>query len=82
MALEKELAIYQQNLGEWSEKEGQYVLISGDKVFDFFSSYDDAIKRGYEEFRLEAFLVKQIHSLEQAHFVSRLACPCPTSHSQ
>ena len=60
MALETELATYQQSLGGWSDKEGKYVLIKGDKVFDFFSSYDDAIKRGYEEFGLEAFLVKQI----------------------
>lgn len=78
MALEQELATYQKNLNDWTEHEGQYVLIKGDQVIGFFSSYDDAIREGYERFKLTPFLVKVVSSLEQVHFVSRFFDPCRT----
>ena len=67
---------------EWSEYAGKYVLIKGDEVFGFFSSYDDALNEGYKKFRLNTFFVKQINALEQVHFVSRLFDPCHTSPSK
>ncbi|MFL6199301.1 MAG: hypothetical protein ACJ76J_09005 [Thermoanaerobaculia bacterium] len=77
MDLEKELAVYRSKLPELkAEYEGKFVLIHGDQVVDFFSSYDDAIKAGYSRFGLEPFLVKQIHALEQAQFISRFVDPC------
>lgn len=77
MALEKELQTYSEKLDELKAKhEGKFVLIRGDKVVDTFSSYDDAIKAGYQEFGLEPFLVKQVRALEQAQFISRFADPC------
>ncbi len=79
MALEQELATYQKHLPDWSEHEGKYVLIKSDEVCGFFSSYDDAVNDGYEKFKLESFLVKQINSLEQVHFISRFVEPCLTS---
>lgn len=78
MALEREFATYQKNLEDWTEHEGKHVLIKGEDVIGFFSSYDDAIKSGYEKFGLGTFLVKQVTTLEQVHFISRLA-GCPTS---
>lgn len=76
MALEKELATYKAKLEELKQHEGKFVLIHGDQVVDLFSSYDDAIKEGYQKFGLEPFLVKEVHALEQVQFVSRLVDPC------
>ena len=62
VALEQELATYQKKLEEWSDREGKYVLIHESDVIDFFSAYDDALKAGYERFRLKPFLVKQVQA--------------------
>src|SRR5437660_11909922 len=75
MALEKELQTYNAKLAELREHEGKFVLIHGSDIVDYFSTYDDAIKEGYQKFGLEPFLVKQIQSLEQVQLVSRLAEP-------
>ncbi len=83
MALEKELETYNAKLPELKEQEGKYVLIQGDQVVDTFTSYEDAMKQGYTKFGLEKrFLVKQIRSIEQVQFISRLVVPCHTSPSK
>ncbi len=81
MALEKELETYRSKLPELKENEGKFVLIHGETVAGFFTSYEDAMKAGYEKFKLEPFLVKQVNSLEQVHVVTRLIEPCHTSRS-
>ena len=81
-ALDLELAVYRRSLKEWENREGEYVLIKGEEICGFFSSYDDALKIGYEKFGLEPFLVKQISVIEQAHFISRSVDPCRTLLSQ
>ncbi len=75
MALERELATYKNSLAELREHSGKFVLIHGDEVIDFYSSYDDAIKGGYARFQLEPFLVKQIEVTEQVQFISRYIAP-------
>jgi hypothetical protein len=75
MALERELATYKAKLPELKEQAGRYVLTQGDRVVDTFSSYDDALKKGYQDFGLKPFLVKRIEAMEQAHFVSRFVTP-------
>lgn len=76
MALEKELAVYKNKLAELSAHEGKFVLIYGDEIVDFYGTYEDAVKEGYAKFKLEPFLVKQIHAIEQVQFISRLFDPC------
>ena len=76
MALERELETYKAKLPELKKDEGKFVLIHGDRVVDIFSSYEDALKEGYKMFGLNPFLVKQIHSIEQAQFISRFFNPC------
>jgi hypothetical protein len=71
MALERELATYNAKLPEWREHEGKFVLIHGEDVVDFYSSYEDALKIGYEKFGLTPFLVKQVNALHQVQFISR-----------
>lgn len=75
MALEKELATYQEKLPELKKDEGKYVLIHGDRIVDTFSTYEDALKAGYKEFNLEPFLVKQIQSVEPLYYFSRCVTP-------
>jgi hypothetical protein len=43
---------------------GKYVLIKGERIVDVFASYEDAISRGYQEFGLEPFMVKQVLDFE------------------
>ena len=76
MALEKELATYKSKLPELKDSEGKFVLIHGDEIVDTYTSYEDAIKEGYARFKLEPFLVKQIHAIEQVQFISRFVDPC------
>ena len=52
------------------------MLIHGGDVVDFFSTYEDAIKVGYDKFKLEPFLVKQIQTVAQVQFISRMVDPC------
>jgi hypothetical protein len=75
MALEKELETYKAKLHELKEHEGKYVLIHGDEVVDVFSSYDDALKEGYQKFKLDPFLVKQIQTVEVVQCITRLIAP-------
>ena len=75
MALEKELATYKAKLPELKPQAGKFVLIHGDDVIDTYSSYDDALKVGYEKFGLAPFLVKLIEAVAQAHFISRFVSP-------
>jgi hypothetical protein len=71
MALEKEMETFTKRLPELKQHEGKFVLIQGENVVDFFSSYDDAIKAGYQKFGLDPFLVKQIQATAQVQFISR-----------
>ena len=75
MALEKELETYNAKLHELKESEGKFVLIQGEKIAGIYTSYEDALKDGYKQFKLSPFLVKQISSIEQAQFISRFVDP-------
>jgi hypothetical protein len=75
MALEKELATYNAKLPELKEHQGKFVLIQGDKVVDFYAAYEDAIKAGYEKFKLDPFLVKRISATETVQHITRNILP-------
>jgi hypothetical protein len=81
MALETELQTYKAKLPELLQDEGKFALIRGTQVVDVYGTYEDAIKAGYERFKLEPFLVKQISAAEQIHFISRLV-DCHSSLSK
>lgn len=70
--LSVELETYHKSVERWSEHVGKYVLISGSDVIGFFSSYSDAIKAGYDRFKLDPFLVRQVRIVEQIHYVPPL----------
>lgn len=75
MALERELETYKRKLPQLVEHEGKFALVHGDDFIDIYSSYDDALKAGYERFGLNPFLVKKISSSEEALFISRIFAP-------
>jgi hypothetical protein len=75
MALEKEIATYNEKLPELKEHQGQYVLIHGDKVVGFYAAYEDAIQAGYQQFKLEPFLVKQVNATEKVLHLTRHVLP-------
>ena len=56
--LEKELELYYERLHEWKAMEGKFVLICTSEVVDFYDDYTDAVRAGYEKFRIIPFLVK------------------------
>jgi hypothetical protein len=62
MALEKELESFQRELPNLLAEEGKFVVVSGDQVVGAYTSYEDALKVGYEKFGLKPFLVKKIGS--------------------
>ncbi len=80
MPLEKELETYKSKLPGLKEHEGKFVLIHGNEVVDVFGTYEDAMKQGYSRFGLEPFLVKQIQSIEQVQFITRLLPPFQPGH--
>jgi hypothetical protein len=78
MALEKEMETYQKKLPDLQAQEGKFALIQGEQM-DIFETYDAAINAGYQKYKLEPFLVKQIQAVEQVQFVTRLlGLPCRT----
>jgi hypothetical protein len=83
MALEKELETFNSRLAELkAQHEGEFVLIHGEEIVDFFTSYDDAIKAGYNRFGLQPFLVKQIQMIEQVQYISRCIETCAVTRAQ
>lgn len=77
--LDKEIETYNANLPTLIKSQGKFVLIKGDSVVDLFDTYGDAMKRGYDKFKLDPFLVKRIMPPEQSLFISRSITPCQLS---
>jgi hypothetical protein len=75
MALEKELTTYREMLPTLKNNEGKFVLVHGDKIVDLFSTYEDAIKAGYQQFGMLPFLVKKVLSTEPVFFITRSVFP-------
>jgi hypothetical protein len=79
-ALEREMTTYNAKLNELLASVGKFVLIKGDVIEGIFDTYADALKIGYERFKLEPFMVKQIAPAEQIQFFTReLDLPCRQS---
>ena len=78
MALEQEQKTYQENMESLKDQEGKFVLIRGDKIVGVYDTYQDALQAGYDEFKLEPFLVKQIRFVEAVQFFTRDLSSCPT----
>lgn len=71
MALERELKTYAGKLPELVAHSGKFVLIKDDEIVAIFDTYADALKTGYDRFKLDTFLVKQIAPEEHVLQFSR-----------
>jgi hypothetical protein len=74
--LAQELATYAAKLTELQINTGKFVLIKGSSIEGIFDSYGDALKFGYEKFKLEPFLVKQISTDERVLYFTRELNTC------
>jgi hypothetical protein len=76
--LDREIAAYNRLLPELMAHQGKFVLIKGDEQAGIFDTYSDALTAGYQKFKLEHFLVKQISPAEQVSYftrdIARTAC--------
>jgi len=69
--LKKEFDTYRAKLPELLGRAGKFVLIKDDQIEGVYDTYADALKVGYERFKLEPFMVKEIAPLENVHFFAR-----------
>lgn len=76
--LDIELNTYRETLPALLGQIGKYVIIKGTSVVGVYDSYEDALKVGYEKFKLDPFLVKRIAPAEQISYFTRdFAQACP-----
>ena len=73
--LSQEMETYRKHLSEWSDQEGQFVLIRDSEICDFFEEYTEALTEGYKRFGIIPFLVKKVMQQQQTHSVTRLVAP-------
>jgi hypothetical protein len=71
LPLQQEVETYNARLSELMGSIGKFVLIKGDVIAGIYDTYADALKIGYERFKLEPFMVKQIAPAEQIQFFTR-----------
>lgn len=70
--LERETATFNAKLPELvGNSLGKFVLIKGDAIVGVYDTYADALKIGYERFKLEPFMVKQVAPAERIQFFTR-----------
>lgn len=73
--LAKELEVFYRELPRLlKDSEGKYVLIKGDSV-DVFAAYEDALKAGYDRYKLDSFLVKHVESNDVVVIHPVISCP-------
>jgi hypothetical protein len=78
MALERELAVYNEHLMDLLANEGKHVVVHGEEIEGPFDTYEDALQAGYTKFGVVPFLVKKITRLEPIQYFSRDLPRCPS----
>ncbi len=69
--LDLELKTYAETLPSLLAHIGKQVVIKGTDVIGMYDTYEDALKTGYERFKMEPFLVKKIAPAEQVTYFTR-----------
>jgi hypothetical protein len=78
MPLEREIQTFEKLRASLLANPGKYAVIAGEELLGVYSTYEDALKIGYEKRKLEPFLVKKIEVIEPVNFFSRPLSPCHT----
>ena len=67
--LDQEYKFYLAHLKEFiPEHLNDFVLIKGDKLVDFFKSYEEALRGGLKRFGNVPFFIKEVRRKEEVHF--------------
>lgn len=75
--LEAEMATYKRLLPTLLSEQGKFALIFDGNLIGTFTSYEDALKVGYERCGIKPFLVKRISVEEQISYFTRdIGRPC------
>lgn len=75
--LETEIATYKKLLPTLLAEQGRFALIFDGELLGTFTSYEDALKAGYDRCGIKPFLVKRISIEEQISYFSRdIGIPC------
>jgi hypothetical protein len=69
----EELLTYKKHLDELIEHKGEYVLIKGAEVVEFFATLDAALEAAAERFGDDPALIKQVVEKEPVHSAGGLA---------
>ena len=68
-ALQQEYSFFLSHLNEFLPKHtNEFVLIKGEKIVNFFKSYEDALKEGLSRFGNVPFFIKIVKKEEEVHF--------------
>jgi len=75
--LQQELETFERLKDQLLQDEGKFAVISGKELLGVYSTYDDALKLGYEHYAFTPFLVKKIRVVELVNFFTRhIPQPC------
>ncbi len=77
MVHERELATYKRVSPTLLDREGKWVLISGDEVVGVWDTLDEALGAGYERCGMGHFMVKQIQEHEKPGWFPGIVSQCP-----
>jgi hypothetical protein len=58
--IEREVLTFRENYSEIKKHEGQFVLIQGNSVVEYFSTYGEALNDGYKRFGDDNFMVQEV----------------------
>ncbi len=68
-ALEQEYKFFLSHLGEFSKTHlHKFVLIKGEQVVDFFTSYEKALREGLTRFGNVPFFIEEVNEKEEVHY--------------
>ena len=70
--LEKDEAALYAELPKLSAEAGKFALVFEQKLIGVYSTYQDALSKGYEVAGLKTFLVQQISNIPQVQQFSRV----------
>jgi len=69
IALEQEYKYFISHLQDFSKTHlHEFVLIKGEQVVSFFSSYEKALREGLERFGNVSFFIEEVKEKEEVHY--------------
>ncbi len=69
VVLEQEYNFFHSHLPDFSKTHlHEFVLIKGEQVVDFFSSYEKALRDGLQRFGNVPFFIEEVREKEEVHY--------------